>query len=188
VKQCCLSRHLLRAAASFFWGEPHCRSPVSAYITIRCADQLTDEERALLGTPVAADLHRRDGVLRCATGLSIASVTALVVTSRVPQPARLELGIAAAGPVDHAAPHLGEVCTPLGRALHGLGITREQLTTAATPGYLDEEGTEVAVLSVARLWTPSGWPLALVTERVHAQFLSAYPPPWPLARTKARST
>ena len=45
---------------------------------------------------------------------------------------------------------------------------------------LTADSEEVVVVSVARLWTPFGWPLALVTERIHAQFLAVYPPPWPL--------
>jgi hypothetical protein len=109
------------------------------------------------------------------------------VTSRVPEPARPALGITPNGYGQHTPPN-GQVPTPLGRALHGLGITREQLNAAATPGHLDETGSEIAVRSTARLWTPSGWPLALVTERIYAQFLAAYPPPWPLANPMARTT
>jgi hypothetical protein len=124
-----------------------------------------------------ADVHRWEGLLRCATGLPVASVTALIVTSRIPVPAREALD----RHLRHAAPQQGKTRTPPGRALHGLGITREQLSAAATPGHLDEAGTEIAVVSVARLWTPTGWPLALVTGQVHARFLAAYPPPWPNA-------
>jgi hypothetical protein len=141
-------------------------SLVSADISLAPVGQLTDEERILLGTPLPADMRRREGLLRCTTGLPVASVTALVVTSRLPEPARAER-------------------SPRCRALHGLGITREQFSATVTPGHLDEAGSEVAVVSYARLWTPSGWPLALVTERVHAQFLAAYPLPWPLASPKA---
>ena len=99
----------------------------------------------------------------------MASVTALVVVSHIPGPARTAL---------HGHLHRP---TPPGRVLYGLGITREHFSATATPGHLDESSTEIAVISTGRLWTPSGWPLALVTERVHAQFLAAYPPPWPLA-------
>jgi hypothetical protein len=163
-------------------------SPISADITVGPADQLTDEERVLLGTPLLADVHRREGLLRCAADLPIASVTALVVTSRVPEPARPALSITSNGYVQHT-PQDGQARTPpLGRALYGLGITREQLSAAATPGHLDEAGSEIAVRSTARLWIPSGWPLALVTERVHAQFLAAHPPPWPLADTMPSTT
>jgi hypothetical protein len=150
--------------------------PVNADISQAPVGQLTDEERILLGTPEPADVLHREGLLRCATGRSVASITALVVTSRIPEPARQALGITPAG----HTPRRAQARAPLGRALHGLGITREQLAAAATPGHLDEAGSEIAVISFARLWIPSGWPLALVTERVRAQFLAAYLPPWPL--------
>lgn len=155
-------------------------SPLSAEISVGFADQLTDEERALLGAPVLADVHRREGLLRCATGLPIANVTALVVSHRVPESAHPALGITADGRFQHTPPN-GQAHSPLGHALRGLGVRREQLSAAAAPGRIHEAGAEIAVLSVARLWAPSGWPLALVTERVHTQFLAAYPPPWPLA-------
>jgi hypothetical protein len=94
------------------------------------------------------------------------------------------LGITPSGHVQHTAQN-GQSHPPLGRALHGLGITREQFSAIATPYHIEEAGTEIAVVSTARLWTPSGWPLALVTERVHAQFLAAHPPPWPIPETSA---
>lgn len=153
-------------------------SPISADIVVEPASQLTDEEHVLLGAPVLADVHRREGLLRCAPDLPVANVTALVVTHRVPEPAYPALGISPPGYLQHP-PHNEHTRTPLGRALHGLGVTREQLSATATPYHLNEAGAEIAVLSVARLWTPSGWPLALVTERVHAQFLATYPPPGP---------
>jgi hypothetical protein len=105
------------------------------------------------------------------------------VTHRVPEPAYPALGISPDGYLQDT-PQNEHIHTPLGRALYGLGVTREQLSATATPYQLNEAGSEIAVVSVARLWTPSGWPLALVMERVHAQFLAAYPPPWPLAYTK----
>lgn len=52
------------------------------------------------------------------------------------------------------------------------------------PDNPGDAGNEIAQLSSARLWRPSGWPLALVTEQVYAQFLDTYPPPWPLAGGK----
>jgi hypothetical protein len=70
--------------------------------------------------------------------------------------------------------------TPLGQALRGLGISREQLTATVTIAHPDDSDSEIAVLSSARLWCPSGRPLTLVTEQVYTKFLNAYPPPWPL--------
>jgi hypothetical protein len=161
-------------------------SPISADVSVAPADQLTGEERVLLGAPVLADVHRREGLLLCTPDLPAAHVTALVVTHRVPEPAHRALGITPAGQIQRT-PQNEHARMPLGRALRGLGVTREQLSATATPFHLNEEGSEIAVLSVARLWTPSGWPLALVMERVHAQFLDAYPPPWPLAYTRAKA-
>ena len=162
-------------------------NPISADITVGAVRQLSDEERVLLGTPLLADVHRREGLLTCAADLPVAFVTALVVTSRVPGSARPALGITPNGYVQQMPPS-GQVHPPLGRALQGLGITREQLSAAATPGHFDEAGSELAVRSTARLWTPSGWPVALLAERVYAQFLAAYPPPWPLAYPMAGTT
>jgi hypothetical protein len=160
---------------------------LSADIAVRPASDLSDEERALLGTLSPADACRREGLLRSPAGILVARVTALVVTSRVPEPARPALGIAPCGhlttPVQEARSR-----TPLGHALRGLGISREQLgatVTIADPGDAD---SEIAVLSSARLWRPSGWPLALVTEQVYTQFLSAYPPPWPLPDPNLRAS
>jgi hypothetical protein len=157
--------------------------PLTADISVRPACDLSDEEQALLGTLLPADAHRRDGLLRCATGIPVARVTALVITSRVPEPARNALGIAPCGhllnPQQEGTSH-----TPLGHALRGLGISREQLGAAVTPGHAGDGDSEIAVLSSARLWRPSGWPLALVTEQIYTQFLDAYPPPWPLADAK----
>ena len=159
-------------------------SLVSADISVQPAGQLTDEERALLAAPVLADVHRREGLVRCATGLPIANITALVVTHRVPEPARSALGITPDGHFQHT-PHNGQAHTPLGRALRGLGVRREQLGATASRYHLTEASSEIAVFSIARLWTPSGWPLALVTERIHTQFLTAYPPPWSSTRPGA---
>jgi hypothetical protein len=151
---------------------------VTAGVSARPARELTGSERALLSVVFLADVHRREGVLRCSAGIPAAYVSVLVVTSRVPARARPALGITAAGELAGCP---GEM--PLGRALRGLGVCREQLSVRATPGRLDEAGNEIALQSAARLWTASGWPLALVTEDVRAGFLRAYPPPWPLART-----
>ena len=154
--------------------------PLTADISVRPARDLSDEEQALLGTLQPADAHCREGFLRCSTGIPVARITALVITSRVPEPARGALGIA---PCGHLISPQQEVTshTPLGHALRGLGISREQLGATVAPGPGGDDGCEISVLSSARLWRPSGWPLALVTEQVYAQFLDAYPPPWPLA-------
>jgi hypothetical protein len=163
-------------------------SPLTAEISVRPASHLTDEERALLGVPVPADVHLREGHLRCPDGLPVADVTALIVTHRVPEAARSALGITPDGHLQDRPHDRPQPRTPLGHALRGLGVTREQLSATATPCDLDEAGAEIAVYSVARLWTPSGWPLALITERIHARFLAAHPPPWSLACTETRRT
>lgn len=149
---------------------------VTADISARPARELTHSERALLSVVFLADVHRREGILRCSPGVPAARVSVLVVTSRVPAPARPALGITAAGELTGCP---GEM--PLGHALRGLGVYREQLSVRVTPGLLDEAGNEIALRSTARLRTASGWPLALVTEDVHERFLHAYPPPWPRA-------
>jgi hypothetical protein len=152
-------------------------SPIDADVSVAPVGQVTDEERVLLGAPILADVHRWHGLLRCAPDIPVAHVSALMVAHRVPDAARTGLGISPRGEVQpdgHSRPVLGHV-------LYGLGVTREQLVAAATPYQINEADSEIAVLSVARLWTPSGWPLALVTERVHATYLAACPPPWPLA-------
>lgn len=152
--------------------------PLTADISVLPAHDLSDEERALLGALPPADCHRREGHLHCAAGIPVARVTALVVTSRVPDPARRTLGIAPSGHPP-APQHDAKSHAPLGHALRGLGISREQLGAVVTRA--DSDDCEIAVLSTTRLWCPSGWPLALVTEQIYAQFLDAYPPPWPLA-------
>jgi hypothetical protein len=157
---------------------------VTADISARPVCELTHSERALLSVVFLADVHRREGILQCSAGIPVAHVSVLVVTSRVPAPARPALGITAAG---QRCGCPGERCgcpgeMPLGHALRGLGVYREQLSVRVTPGLVDEAGNEIALRSTARLRTASGWPLALVTEDVHERFLLAYPPPWPLAR------
>jgi hypothetical protein len=153
--------------------------PLTADISVQPAHDLSDEERVLLGALPPASFHRREGHLHCAAGIPVARITALVVTSRVPDPARTTLGIAPGGHLP-APQHEPKSHTPLGHALRGLGISREQLGAVVTRADSDDD-CEIAVLSTARLWCPSGWPLALVTEQIYAQFLDAYPPPWPLA-------
>jgi hypothetical protein len=162
-------------------------APLTADITIRPATGLSDEERALLGTPHPADACRREGFLHCPGGTPVARVTALVVTGRVPEPARSTLGITPCGHpprlVQEEHSH-----TPLGQALRGLGISREQLAATVTIAHPDDGDNEISVLSSARLWRPSGWPLALVTEQIYTQFLNAYPPPWPFPDPTLRAS
>lgn len=149
---------------------------LTADITVRPAHDLNDEERALLGTLLPADAHRREGLLHSSTGNPIARVTALLVTSRVPEPARSALGVAPCGHLLVSSQE-AKTRTSLGHALRGLGVSREQLGAAVLSGHPDDADSEIAVLSSARLWLPSGWPLALVTEQIHTQFLEAYPVP-----------
>jgi hypothetical protein len=152
---------------------------LAADVAVRQARDATQEERDLLAWPRLSDLHRREGLLRTSSGLPVALVTALVVTSRVPPPARPALGVTPAGLLACGAPpRQARSQAPLGRAVSGCAVSREQLAVAVTPGCLDEAGDEVALRSCARLWLPSGWPLAVVTERVYAGFLDAFPLPW----------
>jgi hypothetical protein len=160
---------------------------LTADIAIRPATDLSDEECALLGTLQPAESCRREGFLHCPAGIPVARVTALVVTSRVPEPARSALGIAPCGHLPRLV-HEAQSRTPLGQALRGLGVSREQLTATVTIAHPDAAEDEIAVLSSARLWRPSGWPLALVTEQIYAQFLNAYPPPWPLPDPSLRAS
>jgi hypothetical protein len=155
-------------------------APLTADISVRAATDLSDEERALLGALPTADFHRREGLLNCAAGTPVAHITALMVTSRIPEPARTSLGIAPCGHLP-ASVQEAKASTSLGYALRGLGISREQLGAVVTRANPDGTDAAIAVLSSARIWCPSGWPLALVTEQIHAQFLEAYPPPWLLA-------
>jgi hypothetical protein len=156
--------------------------PLVAEVSVRPAWEIHDGERALLSAREGRDVHLREGALRCAAGWPVALVTALVVTARVPCRARHALGISPSGQLLPARdPGQAQCRTPLGRALHGLGVRREQLSVTATPGRHDQPGEATALRSVARLWSPDGYPLALVTERVTARFLDTYPPPWPLA-------
>jgi hypothetical protein len=149
---------------------------VAADIYTRPAPELSDEANDMLGSPRHDDVHLREGLLRCAAGVPIAHVCVLVVTSRVPVPARPALGITLSG---RLRPGQSADGIPLGRALAGMGVRREQLSVTVERDCLDETGNELAVRSQARLRLPADWPLALVTELVYASFLAAYPPPWP---------
>ncbi len=157
--------------------EAVCGSPVTAEISVRAARDVNDRELAILRAGGADRVHTCDGVLRAAVGIPVAEVTALIVTPRVPGPAREALGITRAGGL---LP--GPCRQPIGRALRGLGVRREQLGVRLTPGRHDALGQAQSLCSVARLWTGSGCPLALVTEYAYAPFLDQFPPPWPWPR------
>jgi hypothetical protein len=154
--------------------ESICGGPLTAEITVQPAGEVTDEEVALLAVPEEERLHLRFGVLRCAEGIPAAEVTALVVTRRVPDPARAAMGITSSG---RLMPGHGRMS--LGRALRGLGVRREQLCVKFTPGCQDAWGQAQPLYSRARLRNGTGHPLALVTERVYACLLERFPPPWP---------
>lgn len=135
----------------------------------RCLD---DREEALL-RPRPRDVPcRRQGILRTASGIPAADVTAVILPRRLPGPARAALGVTPAGA--EIAARRG---APLSRALRGFGVRRRQLE--AVPG----DGRPAALRSVALLLTHL--PVALVTETVYAEFLAAFPPPWPGLRAAA---
>ena len=153
--------------------------PLTADISVRPARDLSDEERALLGA-----LHaRRRPPPRGAPALRGRHPGRARHRPGDNQPgARTRRQRAGIAPCGHCQPQQeATVHTPLGHALRGLASAA---SNSAQPLPLDtagDAGCEIAVLSSARLWRPSGWPLALVTEQIYAQFLDAYPPPWPLA-------
>lgn len=138
------------------------------------AARVTPEEKSLLQVQDGEILHVRSGVLRCPGCIAVAQVTALVVSARVPDRARASLGITRSG---RLLPVPGS--TPLGRALRGLGVRREQRAVVLTPGCRDVFGARLALRSSALLRLAQGMPLALVVERVYARFAEAFPPPWP---------
>jgi hypothetical protein len=143
-------------------------SPVTADIRLRRARPLTRTERRRLHAPAGTSGHERLGTLRTRTGLAVAQISAVIMPGRLPPATRAALGIALSG-APLPAPH-GE---PLGRALRGLGVTREPLLVRLTPGARDAAGAEQVLYSAARLWL--GAPVALVTERVYLSFLEALP-------------
>jgi hypothetical protein len=135
--------------------------------------QLTDDERRRLRPGSSDTACSRHGVLRTAGGVPVAEITAVILPRRVPGPARPDLGITASG-----TPLEGARSIPLGRALRGRGVTREQIEARLTPGAQDASGARLALYSAALLRIAV--PLALVTERVYEEFLEAFPPPWPV--------
>jgi len=97
-----------------------------------------------------------------------------VVNARIPRCARASLGVTRTGTL---MPAPGG--TPLGRALCGLGVRREQCEVVITPGCTDASGARLAIRSTSLLRTSDGTPPAWVVERIYARFLEAFPPPWP---------
>ena len=146
------------------------------------AGRVPTAETALLRAEGRQDLHVRAGVLRCGTVLA-AQVTAVVVTGRVPARARVGLGITRSG---RLLPVPGS--EHLGRALHGLGVRRDQHELALTPASRDVFGERQVLRSSALLLSAGGAALAWTVERIYAGFLEAFPPPWDglsLTRTSA---
>jgi hypothetical protein len=130
-----------------------------------CGDRpLTAAEYSELHLSPGGRGFQRTGTLRTAgSGLAVAEVSSVVVTSRLPTSARRALGIPAPG---EPAPSPSGI--PLGVALADLGVRREPLGAR-----LVCDGTRVpggvAVESSARMWL-ANVPVALASERVTAQF------------------
>ena len=146
---------------------------VSASILNCPASSIPPGTRKLLRARDAERMHVRAGMLLCQGGVPVAQVTTIVVSDRIPHSARTELGITKSGSL---TPSSGS--TPLGRALRGLGVRRQQCEVLLTPGCTDAWGARLALRSTALLYTADGRPLARVTERIFQCFLEAFPPPW----------
>jgi hypothetical protein len=151
---------------------------LTASVLTRPASRVAAKEKKLLRVRDSEAMHVRAGVLLCPGGVPVAQVTTLVVNARIPEFARASLGVTSAGTL---MPVPGT--TPLGRALRGLGVRREQRDAVITPGCTDVYGARLAVRSTALLRTVDGIPLAWVIERIFARFLEAFPPPWPCLQT-----
>ena len=147
---------------------------LTASVLISPVARIDPKEKKLLQVRDGEAMHVRAGMLLSSRGVPVAQVTTLVVNARVPHPARASLGITKSGRL-----MLVPGSTPLGRALRGLGVRREQREAVITPGCIDPSGTRLAVRSTALLRTSDGTPLAWVIERIYARFLEAFPPPWP---------
>lgn len=145
------------------------------------AGRVAPDEKKLLRVRDGEAVHIRAGTLLCPGRVRVAQVTTLVVNTRVPHCARASLGLTRSG---RLMPVPGS--TPVGRALRGLGVRREQYEAVITPGCIDTSGARLAVRSTALLRTSDGTPLAWVIERVYAGFLEAFPPPWPRIQSGAR--
>jgi hypothetical protein len=147
---------------------------LTASVSTCPAARIPPANKKLLRVRDRERMHVRAGVLLCPGGIPVAQVTTLVVNDRIPHRARASLGITKSGAL---MPVPGS--TPLGRALRGLGVRREQRDAVITPGCTDASGARLAIRSTALLRTADGMPLAWVIERIYARFLEAFPPPWP---------
>jgi hypothetical protein len=143
--------------------------PVTAVMGSRGPRELTQREQQLLQAMGATIGHERRGVLY-AGAVPAAAVTAVLLPHRIPAAALQAIG------TDTAGAALADAGVPLGRALAGLGVRREPLEVLPTPGQRDAGGKEQVIWSAARLWL--GCPIAVVTELVYKEFLTAYPGPW----------
>ena len=148
--------------------------PLTAGITVGPADGVTGEELALLQAADGAGLHRRSGRLHTADGTPVARVSELVVTGRLPGPARPLLGIDPDG-----ALRPGRYSVQLGHALRGRGVRRQLLGVGLTPGRADDEGRRQALRLTTLLRAAGAEPLALSEERVYEEFLAMSSLPWP---------
>jgi hypothetical protein len=134
--------------------------------------ELTAAEALLLrpGRDDAATLRRV--LLRTSGGIPAVDATVILLPHRVPEAARTALGISRAG-----RPSGGRCNVPLGTALRGLGVRREQLEVTATPGRADAAGA--AQVLHARAVLHAAAPIALVDEWFFAAFTEAFPVPVP---------
>jgi hypothetical protein len=149
------------------------RTEITAVMRSRRACTLTGLQRELLRADGAAAGHERRGVLYAGPGIAVAATTAVLVPARIPARVRAMIGAGADGSVRPA-----EADMPLGRALAGYRVRREQLEAFLAPGRDGGGGgNQVVIASAARLWIGAA-PVALVTEHVLAGFLAAFPGPW----------
>lgn len=144
---------------------------ITAVMRSRRACRLTGRQQKLLHAAAGTAGHERRGVLYAGPGIAVAATTAVLVPERIPARVRAMLGTGPDGAVLPA-----EADMPLGRALAGYGARREQLEACLAPGR-DEDGNQLVIASAARLWLGAA-PVAVVTERVLAAFLAAFPGPW----------
>lgn len=147
-------------------------SPLAAEMQVRDGQEDPGPCRRQLLEAGDSPLHERHGRLVDAAGDTVAGTSAWIVTERVPAPARLPLGISPSGV--RLAP--GKTI-PLGTALSGLGVTREQGPVRLA---VDPDSGLPAVISAALLRTRAGKPLAFVRETISARWIADRPPPWPV--------
>ncbi len=129
--------------------------------------------RTAAGPSAAARAHGAGRAVH-RTGIAVAKTTAILLADRSGEAARIALGIDRSGALLGAPTRV-----PLGRALQGLGVTRDPLDVRLTPGVYDAAGEAQIILSEALLLNRAGRPIAFVTERVYQRFLDAFPGPWP---------